>query len=102
MEMVLMMQYAAQGQQGLEFFSEQQNVGDSAREDIQCHILGRALEPSEIKAKEIVPASADPDGIHSNKEGLSKASLIIYATVATTFVACNVFKRLCRNTCLSL
>ncbi len=99
-DMVLMMQYAAQGQQGLEFFSEQHGVGDSAREDIQCHILGRALEPSEIKVKERIPPPADPDGIHSNKEGLSKASLIIYAIVATTSVACNFFKRLCQSTCL--
>ncbi len=81
-----MMQYASQGQQGLEFFSEQQNVEGSAQEDIRCHILGRALEPSEIKAKEIVRAPADPEGIHSNKEGLSKASLIIYATVAIASV----------------
>ena len=78
-DMVLMMQYAAHGQQGLEFLSEQHGPGDSAREDIQCHVLGHALEPSEISVHKCIASPADPDGIHSNKEGLSKAGLIIYA-----------------------
>lgn len=56
-----------------------------------------AIRWSHLRSQQRMHSPADPDGIQSNKEGLSKASLIIFATVATTFVACNLFKRLCRN-----
>ena len=82
----MLTQYAAYGQNGLGFFSEDHNVEDSAREDIQCHILGSPLEPSEIKVKEIKPSPASPDGINKNKEALSKPSLIIFWTLQLTLV----------------
>ncbi|KAA6421070.1 MAG: hypothetical protein FRX49_08981 [Trebouxia sp. A1-2] len=52
-----------------------------------------AIRWSHLRSQQRMHSPADPDGIQSNKEGLSKASLIIFATVATTFVACNLFKR---------
>lgn len=93
-DIVLMVQYAALGQQGLAFFPEEYSVGDSAREDIRCHILGKPLEPSEIKVKEIRPSPDDPDGIHNNKEGLGKASLISCAVVIILLFFCMHFVHL--------
>lgn len=68
----LLLQYAALGQRDLCFQPELHDVNDSAREDIRCFIDGEPLEPSEIKAYEFCPTTKDPDGIRSNKAGLSK------------------------------
>ena len=70
--MLLLLQYAALGQRGLCFQPELHDVNDSAREDTQCCINGEPLEPSDIEASEFYPTTEDPDGIHSNKAGLSK------------------------------
>ena len=90
-DIVLMVQYAALGQQGLAFFPIKHSVGDPAQEDIQCHILGKPLEPSEIKLKEISPSLDDPDGIHNNKEGLGKACLISCAVMIILLFFCMHF-----------
>lgn len=84
-DIVLMVQYAALGQQGLAFFAEEHSAGDSVQEDLRCHILGKPLEPSEIRVKEISPSSDDPVGIHNNKEGLGKASLISCSVLIILF-----------------
>jgi len=70
------LQYAALGQLGLQFQAELHEVTDSAREDIQCYINGQPLEPSEITPQDCKPTSYDPNGIHSNKEGLSEVRLV--------------------------
>ena len=73
------LQYAALGQIGLQFQPEPHDVTDSAREDIRCCVNGRPLEPSEIMPRDCKPATYDPNGIHSNKEGLSKVRLVSQA-----------------------
>ena len=72
---LVILQYAAFGQDGLEFYSELHAVNDSAREDIRCFINGQPLEPSEIEPQDFKPTPDDPIGIHSNKLGLSKVRL---------------------------
>jgi len=72
----LSLQYAALGQLGLQFEAELHDVTDSAREDIRCYINGQPLEPSEIVPQDCKPTSNDPNGIRSNKEGLSNVRLV--------------------------
>ena len=69
-------QYAALGQLGLQFEAELHDVTDSAKEDIRCYINGQPLEPCEIVPQDCKPTSNDPNGIRSNKEGLSKVRLV--------------------------
>ena len=73
---LVVLQFAARGQLGLQFYLELDAVNDSAREDIRCYINGQPLEPSEITPQDFKPTPEDPGGIHSNKLGLSKVSLV--------------------------
>ena len=72
LDQAVVLQFAVIGQHGLQFLPELHEVTDPARADIQCHINGQPLEPSEIMPHDFKPAFMDPTGIHSNKEGLSK------------------------------
>ncbi|KAL0025564.1 hypothetical protein WJX79_000896 [Trebouxia sp. C0005] len=74
--------YAARGQPGLHFCSEQHTVGDPSQvpsqdpsqdqEDIQCHIWGHSLEPSEITAKD---AFSSRSRWHTEQQGRPEQDL---------------------------
>ena len=87
----MLTQYAAYGQNGLGFFSEAHNVEDSAREDIQCHILGSPLEPSEIKVKEVQPSPANPDGIQQQQGRVEQGELDYLVDLCGLHFSCTQF-----------